>query len=104
MGLKEEIRSAVELQLPNTVQVAAMYAIVQEGLLAQQKTHKSIYQKYTTQKPDRSSGFAPGELWKAKQLKEYHRANGLCYSCGEKFAPGHACKPLNTTPAQLKAA
>lgn len=33
-----------------------------------------------------------GEVWKAKQLKEYRRANGLCYKCGEKYALGHKCK------------
>jgi hypothetical protein len=33
-----------------------------------------------------------GELWKARQLKEYRRINGLCFKCGEKFIPGHKCK------------
>jgi ribosomal protein L32 len=32
-----------------------------------------------------------GDLSKARQLKEYRRANGLCFSCGEKFIPGHVC-------------
>jgi uncharacterized OB-fold protein len=35
--------------------------------------------------------FEKGDMWKAKQLKEYRRANGLCYKCGEKYAPGHQC-------------
>ena len=33
MCLREELRSAVEMQLPATVQLAAMYVAVQEGLL-----------------------------------------------------------------------
>lgn len=33
-----------------------------------------------------------GDMWKAKQLKEYRRANGLCYKCGEKYMPGHKCR------------
>ena len=46
---------------------------------------------------------AQGELWKARQLKEYRRANGLCYSCGDKFLPGHIC-PAAAQQAQVKAA
>ncbi|KAL4303944.1 hypothetical protein GQ457_10G001980 [Hibiscus cannabinus] len=26
-------------------------------------------------------------------LMEYKRSHNLCYKCGEKFAPGHQCKP-----------
>lgn len=44
---------------------------------------------------------APGELWKAQQLKEYRRAQGLCFKCGDKYVPGHVC--AKTEPAQLKA-
>ena len=40
MGLKEELRAAVEIQLPATVQLAAMYAVVQEVL-----THQHISKK-----------------------------------------------------------
>ena len=28
-------------------------------------------------------------LWKDRQLRDYRKANGLCFSCGEKFMPGH---------------
>ena len=37
-------------------------------------------------------------------MKEYRRANGLCYKCGEKFAPGHVCNQPVAGGAQLKAA
>lgn len=38
----------------------------------------------------------------ARQLKEYRRNNGLCFSCGEKFSLGHMCAntPLDTTQVQ----
>jgi hypothetical protein len=39
------------------------------------------------------------KMWRMKQLKEYTRANGLCFKCGEKFSPGHQCK--QTTQPQL---
>jgi len=29
-------------------------------------------------------------LWRDKQLRDYRKANNLCFSCGEKFEPGHA--------------
>lgn len=48
------------------------------------------------------SKFEKGGLWKAKQLKDYRRANGLCYKCGEKYAPGHPCNLAAT--AQVKEA
>ena len=56
-------------------------------------THKETYQG----RPQ----FTAGEVWKAKQLKEYRQANGLCYGCGEKYAPGHVC--ANKQGAQVKA-
>ena len=28
-------------------------------------------------------------LWKDRQLQDYHKANGMCFYCGEKFVPGH---------------
>ena len=90
MGLKPELRATVELQIPSCVQSAAVFVAVQEGLL-QQKSIKSNYTKTSFTKMDSRPALALGELWKAKQLKEYRRANGLCYKCGEKFAPGHAC-------------
>ena len=37
LGLKEEIRAAVEIQLPHTVLLAAEYALVQEAVLERQK-------------------------------------------------------------------
>lgn len=104
MGLKEELCLAVEMQLPATVQLAAMYATVQEGLVHQQKSLKSTYQKNSVPRNDNRHNFVPIELWKAKQLKDYRRANGLCYGCGEKYVPGHACKPPTAPAAQLKAA
>ncbi|XP_073359923.1 uncharacterized protein [Aegilops tauschii subsp. strangulata] len=107
MSLKQlesaELRATVELQIPSCVQSAAMFAAVQEGLL-QQKSVRSNYAKTPFTKTDSRPALAPGELWKAKQLKEYRRANGLCYKCGEKFTPGHVCSQVLAPGAQLKAA
>ena len=39
-------------------------------------------------------------MWKASQLKDYRRQNGLCYSCGEKFSPGHVCTSKQNAQAK----
>jgi hypothetical protein len=31
-----------------------------------------------------------GTLWRDKQLRDYRKANNLCYHCGDKYEPGHA--------------
>jgi hypothetical protein len=31
-------------------------------------------------------------MWKDRQLCDYHKANGLCFKCGEKFDPMHQCQ------------
>jgi hypothetical protein len=38
------------------------------------------------------SGILNPELSKERQLRDYRRANGLCYICGDKFEPGHQAK------------
>lgn len=93
LGLKEELRAAVEIQLPKTVSKAATYAVVQEEILLHTKPNRALPLRPGVQKPEIRINHTPaGELWKARQLKEYKRQNGLCFSCGEKFIPGHVCE------------
>lgn len=108
LGLKEELRAAVEMQLPTTVAHACEYALVQEALLdmAKQGSNRTFRSSTVTKpqsRPDQTprSQLAAGDMWKARQLKDYRRQNGLCYSCGDKFAPGHVC--ANKQVAQAKA-
>jgi hypothetical protein len=97
LGLKEELRAAVEVQLPNTVAEAAMFAQIQESVLARSKQgftrsyHKKTHKEEGDQNHPSANKFEKGEIWKAKQLKDYRRANNLCFKCGEKYAPGHVC-------------
>jgi hypothetical protein len=35
-------------------------------------------------KTDNKRGFILGDLTKKRQLKEFRRTNGLCFTCGEK--------------------
>lgn len=93
LGLKEELRSAVEMQMPTTVSRAAQLALVHEGVLERsvKPVSKSSSFKAYTAKGEAKSNFSAGDIWKAKQLKEYRRINHMCYKCGDKFVPGHKC-------------
>ena len=40
-------------------------------------------------------------LSKERQLRDYRRAHGLCFTCGDKFDAGHAAKCGKRVPAVL---
>lgn len=105
IGLKDDIRHNVEMQLPESVQRAAMLALVQEQMLQRKRPwSKAQTPRHTSPiSPAGQQSFTPSEMWKAKQLKEYRRLNHLCYKCGEKYSPAHKCTtvPPDTPPAQL---
>jgi hypothetical protein len=100
LGLKEELRSQVEMQLPESVAKAAILAAIQEQL--QEKGQKKTTRVYSQRnsgssvKPEHKISFSTTELCKARQLREHIRSNGLCFKCGEKFSPGHKCTHANS--------
>jgi hypothetical protein len=91
-GLKEEVRAVVEPQVPTTVKRAVVIARIQQKVLDRGKYK---YQRNNAPKPNQlprgetKPNQAPGTLWWDRQLCDYRKANGLCYSCGEKFELGH---------------
>jgi 5-methylcytosine-specific restriction endonuclease McrA len=88
LGSKEELKAIVEMQLPNE---AAAYAKMHESILSLQKTTKSTHGRIPFQKADSSLNSVPvGDIWKARQLKEYRRDSGLCFGCSEIFVPRYA--------------
>jgi hypothetical protein len=104
MGLKEELKPVVEIQLPNTVSEAAAYAKVQEEILGRQKLSEPYNSRVPFQRTEsRTNSAQVGDLWKALQLKEYRRANNLCFGCGEKFVPGHICAKSHVVAPTLAA-
>lgn len=50
--------------------------------------HKSVEDKKTTVAASTKSGDD-----KVSALKNYRRAKGLCFKCGEKWGPQHKCPP-----------
>jgi hypothetical protein len=98
-GLKSELRAAVETQVPQTVERAILLARVQEEVLAEAKPWAAKQYQYPrieqagmksdTVKPMMKLG--NGDFWKDRQLRDYRRANNLCFRCGEKYDPAHQC-------------
>lgn len=93
MGLKEELRAIVEPQMPTTVLKASIIAKVQQKVLDRAKPKfvrpTPQYRTYNPPKPEAKPAAPSALLWQDRQLRDYRKANGLCYSCGDKFVPGH---------------
>ena len=76
--------------------------MVQECVLERANDSNNKSNSYETgEKQDYKSKFVPADLWKAQQLKEFRRTNGLCFKCGEMYTPQHQCAIV--APTQLKA-
>ena len=101
-GLKPELRAAVESQVPVTLERAYLLAQVQQEVWEEGK-HAPMYHRpfhhqarpeAMAQKPEAARPapkLGTGELWKNRQLRDYHRTNSLCFRCGEKYDPTHQC-------------
>jgi hypothetical protein len=94
LGLREDLRTSVEMHLPKIVSQAATLAEIQDHLSGKIK-HQP--RKFPTHKSDNKPSFSNTEVWKARQLKEYRRVNNLCFKCGDKYTPTHTCATANAT-------
>ena len=100
MGLKEDIRGMVEAHRPPDVLQASILAKIQQRTVDRGKS-KYPRQQYPPRpyqnKTDPKSAPTSSNLWQDRQLRDYRKANNLCYNCGEKFVPGHleVCKVRN---------
>lgn len=104
-GLTDDIRSAIVLHQPRTVDLALALALLQENVVeAQPKPfHKRAYKdnsKYSGKQPMVPQpgvlGTTPAEpkpQWEDKlaTLRAQRRAQGLCMRCGEKWNRNHKC-------------
>jgi hypothetical protein len=88
-GLKDEIRAAVEPQVPTTVNRAMVIAKIQQRMLERNKLkhqRHTITNRGQPTKPENKAATTYGNLWRDKQLRDYRRANNLCFHCGEKLS------------------
>lgn len=108
-GLKPEIRDWVQGQVPHTMERAVMLAKMQQHI---QDKGKSKFQKgssgnrtfqSSSSKPDtKTSGFS-SHLGRERNLRDYCRANNLCYYCKEPYDAAHAAKCSKRPQAQMNA-
>jgi hypothetical protein len=79
--------------MPTTVLKASIIAKVQQKVLDRAKPKfvrpTPQYTTYNPPKPEAKPAAPSALLWQDRQLRDYRKANGLCYSCGDKFVPGH---------------
>jgi hypothetical protein len=93
-GLKMEIGSVVQAQIPETMQRAILLARIQQQVLDRGKTRNyrtapAFKQIQQSVKNDTKTGNQANGLWKERQTRDYRRANGLCYFCAEPYDGNH---------------
>lgn len=109
-GLKSEIKAAIKLHKPRTVDAALSLAKTQEDLLGEitvktvgRTTYKEQYKPAVKTpflgkgilgpSPDENKKVEEKPKWEERfdSLKAARRARGECFKCGEKYGPGHKC-------------
>jgi len=105
-GLKEDIKAIVEPQVPTTVERAAIIAKIQQRVLERNKLKFQRTNNPAKQQQHKTDQVNPGRygnLWRDEQLRDYRKANNMCYHCGDKFEPGHAEVCTKKTKPQINA-
>lgn len=105
LGLKDEIRAAVRLQSHTSITRASILARIQEEELGMPKarprpTPAGRPPPLPVPAPPRPVAEARpqvDEFARERQLKDFRRANGLCFKCGDRYSREHRCN----TQAQL---
>jgi 5-methylcytosine-specific restriction endonuclease McrA len=71
--------------------------IVERGRLKGSKSGAATRMGHVVSKPDTKMSTSTGPLWRERQLRDYRKANGLCFYCGEKFDTSHieVCQKRN---------
>ncbi|KAJ3703015.1 hypothetical protein LUZ61_006720 [Rhynchospora tenuis] len=117
-GLKEELKYAVEVLNPVTLNQAFNYArkveqnldsidnrsrVIRSSAIVPYKnnTDQQVTKTWTTAN---SSGQIKGTLPSTELTREQMRALKLCYWCKDKYTPGHKCKMRGLHTLQLEAA
>lgn len=105
-GLKHELQAPVQSHVPSSVGRAVFLARLQQSIMDKQR-QKSLKgagpSKFvaTGSRTEVRGGTGMAELSKERLVKEYRRQNGLCFSCGDKFEPGHQLKCSKRVQLQL---
>lgn len=108
-GLKSDIRHAVQGQVPITMERAVMLAKIQQRI--QEKSKAQMSKTFSTTRSN--SAYTPRleqsktsptpQLSKERQLRDYCRANNLCFYCKEPYDPTHPAKCTKRPKSQVNA-
>jgi hypothetical protein len=88
------------------VERVVVIAKIQQKLVDRQKLkyqNRQPISKPQQPKPETKTPSIYGNLWRDKQLRDYRKANNVCYHCGEKYEPGHAEQCEKKAKPQLNA-
>lgn len=105
-GLKSEIRGTVQGQVPESVERVSLLARVQQQVLENNKPkqYKSFgKQQFSSSKENSKSTPTQSHLWKERQIRDYRKANNLCFYCGEKYDSFHLEKCTKRSKSQSSA-
>lgn len=96
LGLKDELRAAVRIQAPTSITRATVFARIQEEELeATRPRHRPAPAgrppPVVAQVAPRPRA-APDDFARERQLRDFRRANNLCFKCGERYSKDHQCK------------
>jgi hypothetical protein len=89
------------------LELAFLIARVQQEVMEEtrNKGHRSLFQtRVEAAKPDATKPalkLATGDFWKDRQLRDYRRANNLCFKCGAKYDPTHHCGPKQVATVNM---
>lgn len=107
LGLKDELRAPVRLQAPSSITRASVLARIQEEELGTYRARPRITP--AGRPPPTAAAAAPqravaaparaqgDEYARERQLRDFRRANNLCFKCGDRYSREHRC----AQPAQL---
>lgn len=105
LGLKPELRAVVRIQEPTSITRAAVLARIQEEEL--EANRPRLRPVPAGRPPPVLPAPAPrlpvaprvggDDFGRERQLRDYRRANGPCFKCGDKYSREHQCKQ----PVQL---
>lgn len=91
--------------MPKTVdkakRLAKVYQEISEKNRMKHQKGLALKTQVTGVRGNNRAGTLYPELSNERQLRDYRRANGLCFICGDKFEPGHQAKCPKRVVTQL---
>jgi hypothetical protein len=100
LGLKDELRTAVRIQAPTSITRATVFARIQEEELeAARPRHRPVpagrpppLPAPIPPRPPAAPKPTADDFGRERQLRDFRKANNLCFKCGDRYSRDHQCK------------